>query len=111
MLRLVLKSLLALSLVLQGPMPVLAAVSARARADDCMQAMAQGGGAEKKAPCCVGDCAPSACMQACVAGLAAFLAPQASALPRVGPAGMAHAGVEARPPARDEGPPIRPPIG
>ncbi|MBN8884161.1 MAG: hypothetical protein J0I77_00445 [Rudaea sp.] len=111
MLRTVLKLLLSLSLVLQGPLPVLAAISARAQADDCMQAMAQqGGGAEKKVPCCVGDCPPAACVQACLAGLAAFLAPGA---PGLAPSDSAHAHAPSSDTSvvgRDEGPPIRPPI-
>jgi hypothetical protein len=108
--RIVLQFLLALSLVLQGPLPVLAAAAARAQADDCMQAMSHGDAAEKKAPCCIGDCAPSACLQACIAGSAVFIVPASLDWTASDLAGAALTPMDARPPGRDESPPIRPPI-
>ena len=113
MLRIALQLLLALSLVLQGPLPVLAAISAQASADDCARAMAQEDGgknpAEKSAPCCRHDCTPAACMQVCLAS-AAFVAPAALTLARFDPASAAPTRRPLPSHSRDEGPPIRPPI-
>ena len=108
--RIALQFLLALSLVLQGPLPVLAAAAARAQSDDCMQAMQHGAAGEKKAPCCIGDCAPSACLQACIAGTAAFIVPAGVGWAASDLAGAALTPMDTRPLGRVESPPIRPPI-
>jgi len=108
--RIVLQFLLALSLVMQGPLPVLAAAAVRAQADDCMQAMQHGDTGEKKASCCVGDCAPSACLQACIAGSAVFVVPSGMNWTASDLAAAALMPMDVRPPGRDESPPIRPPI-
>ncbi|MBS0583982.1 MAG: hypothetical protein JSS42_12860 [Proteobacteria bacterium] len=108
--RIALRFLLALSLVLQGPLPVLAAAAMRAQADDCTQAMARGDATEKKAPCCIGDCAPAVCMQACVANFAAFLVPVVADWTASDRGGATLVQTDTRPSAGDESPPIRPPI-
>ena len=113
MLRIVFQFLLALSLVLQGSAPVLAAVSARANAqDDCMLAMTQDEGGKStsdKQDCCKRHCTPAACIQMCTAGCM-FLAPAPFALIPVESARTAAALFMPAVYSRDEGPPVRPPI-
>ena len=110
MLRIALKLLLALSLILQGPLPVLAAVAASTNADDCAQAMQHGDGMGKKAPCCIGDCVPTVCMQVCVSGFVAFLVPGVFDLAPLSATSHSAAQFDSSLLGRDEGPPIRPPI-